>query len=317
MIDFRCCFRQRSLVLFILLWSAVFFAGVVDQAVLLPMVAWHSEEIAHVTIARSHAAGVSFSPSVCERASSNKFDQIYKRGKWGPPVLAHGPEYFYADAQWPPPARVSASGGGSNLGSSTLKSLAILKDVIANYGVKSMIDVPCGDVNWIFDSYATDSLPLYLGLDITQDVINMDIKRFAHHSNKHFMYWDAANCSFPKFQMESSAELQPFELVHVRDVIQHLPLEDGFRYICNVLQSGARVFVTTTFPKNNRNRNIEAGKHYHNNLHKPPFSFPQVNSTVCRETHPLHEADSTCVYNLTEPWVADYIVEKCIATTAE
>ena len=86
MIDFRCCFRQRSLVLFILLWSAVFFAGVVDQAVLLPMVAWHSEEIAPVTIARSHAAGVSFSPSVCERASSNKFDQIYKRGKWGPPV---------------------------------------------------------------------------------------------------------------------------------------------------------------------------------------------------------------------------------------
>ena len=315
MIDFRRCFRQRFLVLFIFLWLAAFFAGVVDQAVLLSTVAWYnSEEIAPTTVARSRAARVSFSPSVCERTSNNTFDQIYKDGYWGPAIAAHGPEYFYADAQWPPPSRKSSSGSGSNLGRATSTSLAILNEAIAKYGVKSMIDVPCGDVNWIFDSYATDSLPLYLGLDITQDVINVNIKRFAHHSNKHFMYWDATNCSFPKFRTEASAELQPFDLVHVRDVLQHLPLKNGLRYICNVLKSGARVFVTTTFPGIDSNLNIQAGSFYPNNLEKPPFGFPQVDSTVCRETHPQQESDSTCVYNLTEPWVADFIVEKCIAT---
>jgi hypothetical protein len=30
-----------------------------------------------------------------------------------------------------------------------------------------MIDVPSGDVNWVLDSLETDTLPLYVGLDIT------------------------------------------------------------------------------------------------------------------------------------------------------
>ena len=66
---------------------------------------------------------------------------------------------WYSDAQWPKKdsLRVSASGKGSELGYATVTSLKVIKDTVVKYHVKSMIDVPCGDVNWIFDSYLTDT----------------------------------------------------------------------------------------------------------------------------------------------------------------
>ncbi len=62
-----------------------------------------------------------------------------------------------------------------------------------------MVDVPCGDANWIFDSFETDALPMYVGLDITGLVIKVNKQRFAHHNNKQFHFWDALNCTLPTF----------------------------------------------------------------------------------------------------------------------
>ena len=79
--------------------------------------------------------------------------------------------------------------------------------------------VPCGDANWIFDSFVTDALPFFLGLDITGSVIRLNEKRFAHHKNKQFHFWDATTCTLPRYLDESSDVEQSFDLVHVRDVI--------------------------------------------------------------------------------------------------
>lgn len=249
-------------------------------------------------------------PNQCNSPSRNKnFDSIYLNGRWGKKLLS--PSDFYGEGQWPPHAarKVSASGGGSELGHASETSLNILKDAIKKYNISSMIDVPCGDANWIFDSFITDSLPLYLGLDIVRPVIEVNEQRFKHHSNKIFRFWDALECHLPRYRNGANAKDEPFELVHVRDVIQHMNPQQGVKYFCNVFQSQAKILVTTTFPDGFNRPNVREGGAYRNNLEQEPFSFPKGNS--CTPTHPKHESDITCVYNLSEPWVKDFVSSKC------
>jgi hypothetical protein len=84
-----------------------------------------------------------------------------------------------------------------------------------------------GDANWILDSYVTDTLPLYIGLDIVSAVIKVNQQRFSHHNNKRFMFWDATLFDFPKFYNHSlgNNQVQSVDMIHVRDAIQHLTLK--------------------------------------------------------------------------------------------
>jgi len=153
------------------------------------------------------------------------FDKIYATNVWGGGLLRR-PEEFYNEANWPPKdkIKISASGPGSNKGIQTVASLHALKEAIIKYNVKSMLDIPCGDVNWILDSFVTDTLPLYVGLDVASPVIEINKKRFEHHMNKHFTFWDATECTLPHCINGTTNKEEVFDLVHVRDVIQHLTL---------------------------------------------------------------------------------------------
>ena len=174
-----------------------------------------------------------------------------------------------------------------------------------------MVDIPCGDVNWIFDSFETDSLPLYVGLDVTSAVIEVNKKRFSHHKNKEFHFWDASHCAIPRFFNEASGKEETFDLVHVRDVIQHMDLHLGVKYFCNVFKSGTKFLLTTTFPEG-KNRNITAdGSFYNNDLSQEPFAFLEA-SEPCIKTHPKTEEDLTCLYDLRKAsWVSEYLRTKC------
>jgi hypothetical protein len=251
----------------------------------------------------------------CESPLRGHFDKIYRDNIWG--MHVRDPSAYYSDSQWPIPElrKKSASGAGSDLGNATQTSLKIIKETIVEYEVTSMIDVPCGDANWMFESFITDHLPLYIGLDVVSAVIDQNKRRFEHHVNKHFHFWDATLCPFPKFYnytvvANKDPPAESVELIHVRDVIQHLTLKQGVAFFCNVFKSGARVLITTTFPDQSRNRDIGEGKFYPNNLSLEPFSFPQ--GKKCVPTHPGIESDYTCVYNLTDAtWVQDFVDSKC------
>ena len=214
-------------------------------------------------------------PDQCKSPIRGHFDKIYEGGNWSWGMSLCQPSHFYSDAAWPSKKirKISASGGGSDLGYPTITSLKIIKDTISKFNVKSMIDIPCGDVDWIFDSLETDTLPLYIGLDIAGAVIEVNKQRFRHHMNKQFSFWDATACALPRFQNVTSED-QAVDLVHVRDVIQHMTLDQGVRYFCNVFKYVAKVLITTTF-EYVRNKNITEGTYYNNNLLLEPFSFPQ------------------------------------------
>ncbi|KAL7441565.1 hypothetical protein ACHAXH_009998 [Discostella pseudostelligera] len=278
-----------------------------------------SKKLDHHHLRTDHHLSFEILPNVCESPlhTRDAFDKVYTSGMWSNFRPLRKPADFYNNAHWPPGEmiRYSSSGEGSGRGPNTETSLAIILQAIDKYNVSSMIDIPCGDVNWIFDSYATDTLPVYIGLDITKDVIELNKQRFAHHVNKHFSLWDAISCDLPKIRdlsSESAAEDEEYksvDLVHVRDVIQHLSLAQGVQYFCNIFRSGARVLITTSYnDETAANRDITESDWYKNNLLLEPFSFPE---TECVQTHPQHEADYTCVYDLTEDWVQKFVAEKC------
>lgn len=235
------------------------------------------------------------------------FDNIYKSGSWNRGnVRVAPPGHFYHNATWPHQRRFAASGEGSQLGVATENSMKFLTEAIHNYTVVSMIDVPCGDLNWIFDSWPTDSLDYYLGLDVARPILAMNRKRFAHHSNKIFQQWDATVCPLPSLVV--GYEKRRFDLVHSRDVLQHLPLEQVSLFLCNVVKSGARLFITTTFPEG-VNQDIGRGSFFKNNLQEEPFSLPAPK--VCVPTHPALEEDLTCLYELHTLAFQKYVKEKC------
>jgi len=276
-----------------------------------------SKEVKTVFIERKR--GFELVPDKCTSKMTDAFDHIYTDNMHWSNVLLRQPGEFYGNASWPSLINPkSSSGAGSDLGKATEISLKIITDTIQKYDIKSMVDIPCGDLNWMMDSYLTDSLPFYLGMDIVKDVIDVNQKRFAHHNNKHFQFWDAAECEIPKFinhddmstnEKETAEVAKPFDLIHVRDVVQHLPLDKGVGLFCNVFKSGAKYLITTTYPSVTINENIDSGAWYKNNLKLSPFSFPDGES--CEATHAKIEDDHTCVFDLKKPWVQDFISKKC------
>jgi len=240
------------------------------------------------------------SPNACTSSAviKSSFESIYHRGVWsGQAIHKETPSYFYYysnPARWK--SRVSASGHGSDTGVATLNSLSFVVGAIQEFRIETMLDIPCGDVNWMMDAFETDSLHYYVGADITPSVIKLNKQRFNHHSNKAFTLWDLASCKLPRLRNPASNSSRPFDLIHVRDVLQHLPLKAGGQAAQHILRSGARFVISTTFDGEASNRNIGAGDYYRNNLQHAPFNFPKP--LRCVKTHPSLEGDSTCLWRL-------------------
>jgi hypothetical protein len=256
---------------------------------------------------------ISLFPSTCDNINTNAFEKIYAKGLWG--GKRKEPSDYYENGQYPPNKRYSSSGSGSNLGFAVNSSLEILRRAIQTYNISSMIDLPCGDVNWIFDSWETDSLEVYIGLDIVRPIIHLNQQRFRHHSNKIFLIWDGSACNLPKYSlhvdMNDEPVYLPVDMVHCRDILQHMSLSDSIKFLCHVMTSGARILIITTFPSG-ANKNISNGGYYRNNLDLPPFSLPR-DETNCIITHPTLEPDKTCIYDLTSDWVEGWVHRHCLA----
>lgn len=91
-------------------------------------------------------------PASCEGSVvSSIFGAIYATGRdWAgsQPIAERKPAFFYENNMPPSRARNSLSGPGSFTGYATKKSLQFLVDVINEHDIKTMLDIPCGDVNW-------------------------------------------------------------------------------------------------------------------------------------------------------------------------
>jgi len=118
-----------------------------------------SNSMASTTTTSQHPF-IEIEPNQCTSTNRGVFDKIYATNVWGGGLLRR-PEEFYSEANWPPKDKIktSASGPGSNKGIQTVASLHALKEAIIKYNVKSMLDIPCGDVNWLHVGSGSGILP--------------------------------------------------------------------------------------------------------------------------------------------------------------
>jgi SAM-dependent methyltransferase len=152
----------------------------------------------------------------------------------------------------------SISGTGSNE-KSTIEVIRIVNEVLRDFSVATMLDIPCGDFNWM-KKVALSGIN-YFGGDIVPSLIEQNNKKFSTQL-----------VSFKKLNLLESA-LPTVDLIFTRDCLVHFSYKDIERAIANVKKSGSKYWLATTFP-DHKNYNIITGDWRPINLERSPFNLP-------------------------------------------
>jgi hypothetical protein len=160
--------------------------------------------------------------------------------------------HFWVDDQ-------SRSGGGSNL-YATEKIRKAIPGLFLKYGVRSVLDIPCGDFFW-FKEMKLD-LDSYIGGDIVVPLIASVVEKYTSPTRS-FRVMDLTKDVLPDC-----------DLILVRDCFIHLSFESIFAALRNITQSKIRYLLTTHFADVTANVDIETGSLHALNLCAPPFDFP-------------------------------------------
>lgn len=152
----------------------------------------------------------------------------------------------------------SVSGPGSTL-VYTDPLIPEIQKLIKLYEIRTMIDAPCGDFNWM-KKVDLDKV-IYLGLDIVPEIIETNQRKYATGAIN-FAIADITRDTIPKT-----------DLIFIRDCLVHFSYKDIFKTLENVKQSGADYLLTTTFTSPHLNFNISTGDWRPINLQRSPFYF--------------------------------------------
>ena len=174
------------------------------------------------------------------KTMADVFTQVYKLNYWGNPELRSGP--------------------GSDLGQ-TAVIRAEIPNLIRDFGVKSMLDIPCGDFFWMRE--CATGVETYIGADIVPDMVRKLNRRFAA-SNRRFEVFNICEDTLPKV-----------DLILCRDMLVHFSSRDIKRAIANLKRSGSTYLLATTFTNRDQNVDISTGDWRPLNLQIAPFSFPK------------------------------------------
>jgi hypothetical protein len=132
--------------------------------------------------------------------------------------------------------------------------------VLEALGVRSLLDAPCGDFNWM----QSVRLPVerYIGVDVLREVI-------AQNEWRHV----SAQRSFTRADL-TQQQLPLMDAILCRDLLTHLPFADIFAVLANFKRSGATYLLTTTFTGARQNRESSGGDWRTLNLTAPLVERP-------------------------------------------
>src|ERR1700730_5524869 len=150
----------------------------------------------------------------------------------------------------------SRSGLGSARQATALLRARLL-DLLRQTETKVLLDVPCGDFNWIAD--VADSVDAYIGGDIVGDIVDSNKARF-EQGTRTFRHLDLTHDALPAC-----------DLVLCRDCLVHLSLPNVHAALANIAACDARWLVMTTFPGISVNVDIDDGDWRPLNFETAPF----------------------------------------------
>lgn len=154
----------------------------------------------------------------------------------------------------------SVSGWGSEL-RNTERVIRELPGLLHRFGVRSMLDVPCGDFNWMrhVDLTGID----YTGADIVPELVAANQAMYSA-ADRHFVQLDLLEDPLPDS-----------DLILCRDCLFHFSHADVIRAFGQFVNTSARYLLTTTFIYRSypRNADIVTGQWTPINLEMPPYDL--------------------------------------------
>ena len=166
------------------------------------------------------------------------FTRIYKGNLWG--------------------SQDSRSGVGST-SEATANVVEALPALWKDYAIRSMVDAPCGDCNWM--SRIAPALEMYTGMDIVRPLIEANQRQYPHLN---FRCADLTRDPLPTA-----------DAIHCRDCFQHLPTHMILSALRNFEASGARWLLLTTNADVKTYHDVVIGGFRPINFLRPPFNFPR------------------------------------------
>lgn len=221
--------------------------GKLIQLLTAPGAAPHAEHAAPGSNAASHRPAMT--PSRLD------FDDIFQRNGWG--------------------SDESRSGEGSELGQ-TARLREALPRVFRELGVSTVLDIPCGDFNWM--RHVNLEGIEYTGGDVVAEIARRNQNAYATPARR-FLHLDLVGSKLPRA-----------DLVFCRDCLVHLPYADIAAALENIRGSNAAWLATTTFTRRHENQDL-FGIWRPLNLLDAPFNFPEPHMLIEEGLPPGEDAD--------------------------
>jgi SAM-dependent methyltransferase len=193
-----------------------------------------------------------YSQTADERAS--RFARVYREGLWG--------EY-------------PLSGTGST-SSYAANARAALEEIIANFGVTSLLDAGCGDLTWLREIDLRGIR--YMGVDIVPDVIDQHRLNLRDREGVRFEVLDLVTTVAPAH-----------DLILCRHALSHLGAGDVRQALCNFSASGSRWLLTTTYISQGQDLlhpSADPQASAQLNLLEPPYELPDPVRLYVEGGHP-------------------------------
>lgn len=176
----------------------------------------------------------------------------------------------------------TVSGPGSSL-ENTATLRRALPSLVTRYGLKRVVDAPCGDFNWM--KTTVDIFDEYTGVDIVPELIAANHRQFGG----------------PRVRFECADITRDYlpscDLIICRDGFIHLPtrlIRDALR---SFRSTGASHLLLSNDSREFEYQEIPTGGLRPINFRKPPFNFPEPLETILEDNY---EGRQICLWRLDE-----------------
>lgn len=181
----------------------------------------------------------------------NIFTDIYTKKSWG--------------------GKESISGRGSDL-DHTHFIIDVLPEFFRKYNIKRLVDIPCGDMNWMNKIIHKWSIEEYIGMYIVDEIISNNVKQFGQ-----------PQITFQKADITKDL-IPTSDLIFVRDCFIHFSFEDIFHAIENLKSSGSKYLLMTNGLMVTENEDISTGQGRYLNFQHSPFNFPKPLESIVEKS---------------------------------
>ena len=182
----------------------------------------------------------------------------------------------------------SASGIGSEL-SQTEVLRHELPGLLRTHGIRSLLDLPCGDFNWM--QHVDLEGINYIGGDIVEELIAQNQAKYAS-PHRQFQHLNLLTDTLPTV-----------DCILVRDCLVHFSFEHIQQALANIKKCGIPYLLTTTFTSLKENEDIQTGHWRTLNLEKAPLHFPPPLALInekCTEANGAYSDKSLALYAVSE-----------------